>query len=150
MPKHARQFAVREIITEQSISSQDALRIELKKRGFDVTQATLSRDLNELGVSWVSADDGGRYVLQPIAEAKILRPIVGAEILSITSNESIVVVKTLPGCANAVGEFIDVQKHPDIVGTIAGDNTLLVVPASQRRTKQVMKFLREKLIEGKE
>ncbi|MEW5806153.1 MAG: arginine repressor [Acidobacteriota bacterium] len=148
MLKQARHFAIKQIITERSISSQDELRIELKKRGFSVTQATLSRDLHELGVSWVTSETGGRYELQPVAEAKILRPIVGAEVLSIHSNESMVVVKTLPGCANAVAEFIDIQKNPDIIGTIAGDNTLLVVPASYHKTKVIMKFLREKLIEG--
>jgi transcriptional regulator of arginine metabolism len=148
MSKQARQFAIKEVITEAAISSQDELRLKLKKHGFDVTQATLSRDLNELGVSWIATDNGGRYILQPAAEAKILRPIVGAEILSIVSNESTVVIKTLPGCANAVGEFIDVHKNPDIIGTIAGDNTLVIMPSSHQKTKSVMKFLKERLIES--
>ena len=149
MSKQSRQFAVKEIIAEGTISNQDELRLKLKKHGFDVTQATLSRDLNELGVSWVTTEDGGRYTLQPAADVKILRPIVSSEVLSIVANESTVVIKTLPGCASAVGEFIDVQQNSDIIGTIAGDNTLMIVPASHRKTNAVMKFLRERLIEGK-
>ena len=145
MKKQARQFAEKAIISEKAISSQDELRLELKKRGFDVTQATLSRDLSELGVGWVMTGDGGRYTLQPAAEARILRPLVGAEVLSIKANESTIVVRTLPGCANAVAEFVDVLKSDEIIGTIAGDNTLLVIPHSQRRTRQVEKFLKEKL-----
>jgi transcriptional regulator of arginine metabolism len=57
-------------------------------------------------------------------------------------------VITLPGCANTVGEYIDIQKHADIIGTVAGDNTLLIVPASVKKTQQVLRFLTHTLIEG--
>ena len=149
MSKNPRQFTIKEIIDKLPISNQDELRVELKKRGFKVTQATLSRDLRELGVGRVASGDGARYVLQPAAEVQILRPLVGAEVLSIISNESMIVVRTLPGCANVVGEFLDAQKNADIIGTLAGDNTLLVIPQSQKKTKQLVVFLKEKLIEGK-
>ncbi len=148
MTKQARQFAIKEIISSGPVSSQDELRLELRKRGFKVTQATLSRDLKELGVGRVASGNGARYMLQLAAELQILRPLVGAEVLSISANESVIVVHTLPGCANAVGEFLDSLKNPDVIGTIAGDNTLLVLPASQRKTKQVTVFLKEKLSEG--
>jgi transcriptional regulator of arginine metabolism len=149
MTKQARQYAIKEIINSKAISNQDELRLELKKRGFDVTQATLSRDLKELGVGRVATSDGAKYVLPKESEVQILRPVVGAEVVSITSNENMIVVKTLPGCANVVGEFIDVLKNPDIIGTIAGDNTLLVIPKSQAKTKQLEQLLKQKLIEGK-
>jgi len=149
MTKNPRHFAIREIIEEQFITSQDELRLALKKRGFDTTQATLSRDLKELGVSRVASGERARYVLEPAAEVEILKPLVGAEVISINSNECAIVIKTLPGCASTVGEFIDVQKHPGIIGTIAGDNALLIIPQSQKKTKTVLQFLKEKLIEGK-
>ena len=149
MEKTSRQLAVKQIIDRLQISSQDELRLELKKRGFAVTQATLSRDLKELGVGRVASGDGAKYVLQPDAEVRILRPLVGAEVISIQSNESLIVVRTLPGCANVVGEFLDAHKHPDIIGTLAGDNTLLIIPQSQKKTKKLLTFLQEKLIEGK-
>jgi len=147
MTKQERQFAIKEILATAPIGSQDALRLELRRRGVRVTQATLSRDLKNLGVSRVAADGGVQYTLEPASEARILRPLVGAEILSISSNENLIVIRTLPGCANTVGEFIDVQKNPDIIGTVAGDNTLLVIPRSYKKTKQVVDFLRHKLIE---
>lgn len=147
--KQTRQFAIKEIINSTPISSQDELRLELRKRGFRVTQATLSRDLRELGVGRVASGNGARYVLQFTAEAQIFRSVVGAEVLSVNANEGMIVIRTLPGCANSVGEFIDTLKNRDIIGTIAGDNTLLVIPQSQKRTRQVVEYLKEKLFEGR-
>lgn len=150
MDKQTRHYAIREIINARPIASQDDLRRELRRRGCVVTQATLSRDMKDLGVVRVTTDEGSRYTLQPGAGSQALRPIVGAEVLAITSNESLIVVHTLPGCANTVGEFVDMQKKGTILGTVAGDNTLLVIPASQRQTKNVVEFLKNKLIRGKE
>ena len=149
MDKNVRQYTIKEVINTLPIANQDELRIELRKRGFKVTQATLSRDLNEIGVGRMATEDGARYVLQPAGEVRILRPLVSAEVVSINSNESLIVIRTLPGCANVIGEFLDAQKNPDIIGTLAGDNTLLVIPQSQKKTKQLIAFLKEKLIEGK-
>lgn len=149
LTKHARQFAIKEAISAIPIASQDELRMEMAKRKFRVTQATLSRDLRELGVGRVVTPDGARYVLQPEAEVQVLRPLVGTQVLSIVANENLIVVKTLPGCANIVGEFLDVQQSREIIGTVAGDNTLLVIPSSRKKTQKVLQFLREKLIEGR-
>jgi len=148
MTKPERHFAIREIIQAKQIHSQDALRVELKRRGCDVTQATLSRDMTELGLSRVASAQGGYYALQVAGELQALRPLVGAEVQSIDANEAMIVVRTLPGCANTVGEYIDVQHHPDVIGTVAGDNTLLVIPSTQRKTQQVLQFLKQKLFEG--
>jgi len=148
MTKQARHFTIKEIIASKAVASQDDLRLELRKRGCVVTQATLSRDLKELGIGRVSSGNGFQYVLQPAAEVQILRPLVGAQVLSINANESMIIVKTLPGSANVIGEYLDSLNDTDIIGTIAGDNTLLVIPQSIRKTTRVMKVLREKLIEG--
>jgi len=149
MDKHARHFAIKEIIMATAVASQDALRLALKRKGYTVTQATLSRDMKELGVSWVSTESGGRYFLQSAAsEVQILRPLIGPQILGINANESVIVVRTLPGSASVVAEFIDSHNHPDIIGTIAGDNALLIIPQSQKKTKPLLEFLHEKLVEG--
>ena len=148
MTKQARQFAIKDIITSKPIGTQEVLRRELGRRGFRVTQATLSRDMNDLRVSRVAQGGTTRYILQAASDAGIMKPIVGAEVVSITANEALIVVITLPGCANTVGEYIDIQKHADIIGTVAGDNTLLVVPASVKKTQQVLRFLTHTLIEG--
>ncbi len=148
MHKHSRHFAIKEIISMKSVASQHELRLEMKKRGFNVTQATLSRDLKELGVGRVAFDDGMKYVLQPAAEVKILKPLVGAQITSILANESMVVIRTLPGSASVIAEFLDTLNNGDIIGTIAGDNTLLVIPKAHKRMDAIVKFLKTKLIEG--
>jgi transcriptional regulator of arginine metabolism len=151
MTKQARHFAIKEIITSRPIGNQDELRVELRKRKCDVTQATLSRDLAELGVSRIMSSEGARYAFQTAsaAEVQALRPVVGKEVLSILSNEGLIVIRTLPGCASIVGEFLDIQPHPEIIGTVAGDNTLLVIPSSHKRTSHVVQFLKHTLIEGK-
>jgi transcriptional regulator of arginine metabolism len=148
MTKAARQFAIKEIISSRAISTQEALRREIGKRGFRVTQATLSRDMHDLGVSRVSQNGTMRYSLPPAAGMTALNSLVNAEVLSIESNESLIVVHTYPGCASTVGEFIDVRRHPDIIGTVAGDNTVLVVPSSVKKTLVIMEYLKHTLIEG--
>lgn len=150
MTKQARHFAIKEIITSRPIANQDELRLELRRRKCQVTQATLSRDLTELGVSRALSAGGPRYVLQSaMAEVQALKPVMGPQVVSIRANENLIVVQTLPGCANIVGEFLDIQPHPEIIGTVAGDNTLLVIPSSQKKTAHVVQFLKNKLIEGK-
>jgi transcriptional regulator of arginine metabolism len=146
MTKSGRHFAIKEIISSRDIRSQEELRRELKKRGIAVTQATLSRDLRELGVGRGFA--GQSYQMQPEAEVKILRPIVGAEVLSIGANENTIVIRTLPGCASSVGEFVDMQNYPGIIGTLAGDNAVLVIPASKQNVEEIIHYLKAKLIEG--
>ena len=150
MMKQSRQFAIRELITSRPIRHQEDLRVELRKKGFTVTQATLSRDLQEIGVGRTSGtnENGGRYVLQPASEVRLLEPVVGPQIVSIAANESLIVIRTLPGCASVVGEYIDALGDPDVIGTLAGDNTLLVIPSSVRRIRKLIAALREQLLEG--
>jgi len=148
MTKTARQFAIREIIGAGSIANQDELRLALKRRGFAVTQATLSRDLRELGIARLSGGNRPHYALQADAEKEILKPIVGSQVLSMKANESMIVIRTLPACANVVAEFIDTLQQPDIIGTLAGDNTLLVIPRTQKHTAHLLTLLKDKLIEG--
>ncbi len=150
MEKQARHFAIKEIISGSVVSNQDELRHKLKGRGFSVTQATLSRDLKELGVARVSSGDVLKYVIQPaVSETQILRPLVGAQIVSIRQNEAMIVIRTLPGSASVVAEYLDTLSNADIIGTLAGDNTLLVIPSSQAKTPRVVAFLKHSLIEGR-
>jgi len=141
MTKTERQTAIREILTGQTITSQEDLRIELGRRGYGVTQATLSRDMKELGVSRLAVGGVLQYALPMDPEAEALRPIVGAEVVGIDANESLIVIHTIPGAAHTEGEFVDLQQNRDIIGTVAGDNTLLVIPASMAKTQAVLAFL---------
>ena len=147
--KQKRHFIIKEILEKDAIPSQEKLRVELKKKGLKITQATLSRDLKELGISRFSSSNGSKYVPQKNESVKSLGSLIIGEIVSIKSNENLIVVSTLPGCASVIGEYIDVQKSPEIIGTIAGDNTLLIIPKSVKKIKQIMIFLNNILIEGK-
>ncbi len=146
--KSQRHYAIKEIVGALSVANQDDLKRVLKKRGIDVTQATLSRDMKEIGIVWVSAPGGGKYSFQPEEEVRFLQPTLGAQVHSIVANEYTIVIHTLPGCAGVVAEFIDVRRSTEIIGTIAGDNTVLVIPRSIRRTTNVLEFLKSILIRG--
>ena len=148
MSKRERHFTIRRIITAGGVNSQEELRRRLSKEGCKVTQATLSRDLKDLGVVWVSGADGGHYALPSSAELPGLRPLLGAGIVDIASNESLILVRTLPGAAGTVAEFIDSQRMTDLLGTVAGDNTVLVIPRSVKKIAILERGLKEKLIKG--
>ncbi len=148
LSKEQRLFAIREIIGSTDVQSQDELRRLLKRRGASVTQATLSRDMHEIGVVRVNNPDGGRYAL-PSADARPLpAPTLGAQVLSMTANEVRIVIQTISGSASIVAEFVDRQKYHGIIGTVAGDNTVLVVPRSVRKTLEVLEYLKTTLIKG--
>lgn len=142
MNKQNRHFTIKHIITHQAIASQEELCQALRKAGFDVTQATLSRDMKELGIARVNTPDGVRYVLHVESEERRLTSLIGYEIESIDANENIVVIKTLPGRAQGVAEIIDNMHHPAILGTIAGDNTIFVGPSAVGRIDEVLRLLR--------
>jgi transcriptional regulator of arginine metabolism len=149
MTKPERHFAIKEIIATATVASQEDLRRLLLKRGCRVTQATLSRDLKDIGIAWVAGPHGGHYSLQPAGDVQVLRPLVGAEIVTVQANECLVVIRTLPGAAGTVAEFIDFQRNPEILGTVAGDNTVLVIPRTVKKTRSLEHSLKHTLIEGR-
>ncbi len=143
MGKQKRQFALKQIITHQAIANQEELCKALKKAGFDVTQATLSRDMKELGIARINTQEGVQYELRPEVEERRLQSFIGYEVEQIDANEVFVVIKTLPGRAQGVAEIIDGLQHPLILGTIAGDNTIFVTPTTTKRIKNVLRFLKD-------
>jgi transcriptional regulator of arginine metabolism len=143
MNKTHRLLAIKEIIQSKPIASQDELVLELRKRSFDVTQATLSRDLRELGVVRIHAEGGVRYALSVESEERKLQSLVGFEIMSVDCNEAMIVIRTLPGRAPGVASFIDSLHSPEILGTVAGDDTVLVLPSSTKKTQTVMNSIKE-------
>ncbi len=147
MNKNERHLALKQVITTRQIGTQDELVRALKQSGFAVTQATLSRDMKELRIARVNGPEGAHYALTPEAEEKRLQPYLAIEIESISSNESLIVVKTLPGRAQGVAEILDSFHHPDILGTLAGDNTVFVTPRSTKRIPKLVKELRGMAVE---
>ena len=146
MPKPARHLAIKEIILGRDISNQEVLRRELKRRGFSVTQATLSRDLHELGVNRTSTSSGSKYILSDDSVGPIVRPLTGQEIIAIKHNETSIVIVTLPGCASAVAQYIDRQEYEHILGSIAGDDTILIIPKSKLIIPSLIRYLHRLLV----
>jgi transcriptional regulator of arginine metabolism len=130
-----RREAVARILRSGRISTQDDLLAELRREGFRATQATLSRDLARLGARRVSRPDGGAFY--ELGEAPpgdgfaALRGLVSA----VEANGSLVVVRTHPGSAPAVARAIDLSRMPEVLGTIAGDDTIFVAPAREGRAR---------------
>lgn len=146
MTKTERLYCIRKIIAEGRVGSQEELKRALAREGCQATQATLSRDLKDLGAAWVPGPGGGRYSLSAQSDAAGLRPFMGANVTDIAGNETLVLIRTLPGAAGSVAEYIDSQKLPEALGTVAGDNTVLVIPSSVKRLAALQKLLREKLL----
>ena len=145
--KVSRHFIIREIITQKTITSQEDLAAELVKRGLDVTQATLSRDLQELNVARVHSMDGIRYLLPHDTEERQIKTLVGYEIITIDANETNVIIRTLPGRAGGVASYLDSLRNPNILGTIAGDDTIMVIPSTTKKTQTILKYIKSLMTE---
>jgi transcriptional regulator of arginine metabolism len=149
MEKAQRQLAIKQIIEENTITTQSELASALRKMGFKTTQATLSRDMQELGVAWVYTPNGAKYMLSPEQEEERLTSIIGMEIEYVEANETMVVIKTLPGRAQGVAEIVDHLRLKSVLGTIAGDNTIFITPRSVKKVKETVKALRSVLLKAK-
>ena len=113
---------------EDRIANQTDLLEQLQNRGYNTTQATLSRDLHEMGIVRIPTPEGYRYVISELEGNHSFVKIVGMEILGIYQNETAVVVKTITGRAKGVALFLDQLKHNHILATIAGENAILIIP----------------------
>lgn len=129
--RYSRQNKILDIINTHEVETQDKLVALLRKSGYKVTQATISRDIKELKLIKTLSSTGkykytvGSSVDQPISDRYI--KIFRETIQTVSSSGNIIVVKTLSGCANAAGEAIDTLNFPNVIGSLAGDNTLFLV-----------------------
>ena len=146
MNKNQRQFIIKEIIQDHDVANQEELVSLLKKRGIVVTQATLSRDFALLGIVRIHSNGKVKYSLNRTEEANIT-PLVSHEVIGVEANESIIVIRTLPGRAGGVASYIDSMRNRQILGTVAGDDTVLVSPISVKKIPALQKHLKEILFE---
>ena len=143
----SRQNKILEIIKTNEVETQDQLLNLLREAGYNVTQATVSRDIKELGLVKV-AGRGKKsiYADAPKVPERILDKygkILSETIISVKSSENLVIVKTLSGCAGAAAEVIDRVPDERILGTIAGDNTILLVVDSVSNVQFVIDMINE-------
>ncbi len=130
MNKKRRQHVILELVAAQPVASQEDLRQLLEDRGFAVTQSTLSRDLRELRLARIPTPKGARYA-SPDAMSEdhrtALEDVLPQFFASSDGVGELLVLKTIPGGAQPIAEAIDAQSYPDVLGTIAGENTILVI-----------------------
>jgi len=141
MQKTKRLLAIEKIISEENISVQEELLKKLKGKGINCTQATLSRNLRQLGVGRIPDGNGGyRYSLSEInrnQEKASFKLNIVPVIQDIVDAKGLMVIKTIPGNASNTAFFIDGAGRYEIAGTIAGDDTILIIPRDGVSVQQV-------------
>jgi transcriptional regulator of arginine metabolism len=132
MQKTKRLSVIERIISEENISSHEVLLRRLKSKGIKCTQATLSRDLRQLGTGRIPNDKGGYKYVLPESNNKIRSEISRFQVLPVITDivdaRNLLLIKTLPGNASNTAIFIDNASRYEVAGTIAGDDTILVIP----------------------
>lgn len=143
--KARRQSTIREIVAHEAVRSQEQLRQRLASRGFVVTQATLSRDIKELELVKRSADGAyqasGEDTTSKNATHGALTKALSEYLLSVEPVQQLIVIKTGIGQAQMLGLAIDRSRLADVVGTLAGDDTILVICRDPKSAAAVVKQL---------
>ncbi len=154
MDKEKRLKTIKEIITREDIASQAELLDKLEKKGFKCTQATLSRNLRQLRVSRIPGSSGElKYILKAREDAQPAEQEITDVAHAVTDMvwaQNMMLVKTLPGYAAAVASHIDRSSRIEIAGTIAGDDTILLVPNDNYSRKTILKVLKQILPGGQQ
>jgi transcriptional regulator of arginine metabolism len=137
--KIQRHAAILRVVRDRRIESQDELREALEAEGFTVTQATLSRDIRELGLAKLSDPQGGAYYTHPhrAAVRPDLAQVLPTLLVSVDGVGPLLVLKTASGSAGAVTEALDQAGWSEVIGTIAGDDTVLVITRSQKQREAI-------------
>ncbi len=149
--KSRRHFAIREILSTERISTQEELCEILKDRGYDVTQATVSRDIKELSLIKIPDGTGYSYAWPETQSPKSsnlrIKRVFQDSVVSYDYSENIIVIKTLPGAAQSIASLIDSLANPHILGTVAGDDTIFLVVKTKKSLAQVMEYFRKLVAE---
>ena len=139
--KSERQNEIIRLITSEDIETQEELASELRTLGYKVTQATVSRDIRELRLIQVASKDGGFKYAKPerheVAVSERLARILTDSLVSVDASGNLIVVKTLSGSANVAAEALDNLGWAEILGTIAGDNTIFIVVRNETDTIEI-------------
>jgi transcriptional regulator of arginine metabolism len=146
MLKGKRHDAIRDLVQRHRVASQEHLRELLIERGFDVAQATLSRDIRELRLIKVPDAEGGHhYTLPPEVwdGTPTLQRLLPTLFVGAEGTRNLLVIKTLAGGAQAVAEALDWEEWPEVLGTLAGDDTILVILRDDAHMTAVLGRLEE-------
>jgi transcriptional regulator of arginine metabolism len=144
MSKAARQKAILDLLEQGPVESQDALQHSLVRRGFDVGQATLSRDIHELKL--VKGPEGYARITESKASDTFLPSVMHMAyqfVVEIRQAQNMLVIKTTVGSAQPVAAALDASRWPEVVGTLAGDDTVFVVAADKKKAHALARRIRE-------
>ena len=145
--KTVRQMAILDIIAKQDVETQEELAEALRARGIQVTQATVSRDIKELRLLKVLTPSGSyKYATADKAENGLSERFIrmlAESLLSVAASNNLIVVKTLSGSANVAAEALDSLHWPEILGTLAGDNTILLIIRTEAEAPEVVRRIQE-------
>ena len=142
--KAVRHAKIKEIIEREIIETQEDLAEALHRHHIEVTQATVSRDIRELMLVKVPTGDGRSRYASPMdktvvfSKSRISR-LFQDSVIGMDFSENIIVIKTLPGAANVVASALDYAKWPEIIGTVAGDDNIIVVVKPKEAVAKVIK-----------
>ena len=148
----ARREAIRRLIRGRRVATQEDLRGLLAGQGFEVTQGTLSRDLHRLGARRAPDVEGGTVYELPSEDAAAVPGVIEALnplVRGIRDNGALVVVHTTPGAAQAVALALDQARLPEVLGTIAGDDTVFVAPMQAASASRLTRVLQGLLRKGR-
>jgi transcriptional regulator of arginine metabolism len=150
--KSERQSRLLQVIREQEISTQEELVTGLNQAGMEVTQATISRDIKELGIIKVSTAGGSqKYVPMErsgeVASGRLMKVFAEA-VIQIDAAMNLVILKTLPGMAQAGASALDSMRLGEIVGSIAGDDTVFIATRSVEQAEQLCHLLQRIAMNG--
>lgn len=144
--KNRRQRRILEIVSNETIGTQKELAERLQQEGFETTQATISRDIKELLLVKVNiGGDRYKYVIAqetPVTDAK-LRMVLREFILSYDYSENLLILNTAPGNANTVASAIDRARWPQVIGTLAGDDTVMLVIKPKEAVQDVVEKIED-------
>lgn len=146
--KTRRQMKIQELVTNEVIRTQEELAQRLLEEGYNVTQATISRDIKEMGLIKVpSSNEEYRYSIpgeaHPISYTDRLRRMCREALVSVESSENIVVIRTIPGNAQALALLIDNAGWKEVIGTVAGDDTIFLVIKPKENVAVILDTIRE-------
>jgi len=144
MSKTARHKAILDLLDQGPVESQDLLQHRLERKGFEVGQATLSRDIHELKL--VKGAEGYRRADQSLGAESVLPSVmhlVHEFVVEIREAQNLLVVKTTVGSAQPVAAALDASRWPEVVGTLAGDDTVLVIASDKKKAHALARRIRE-------
>lgn len=146
MARTGRQLKLLELISRSEIKTQEALAEALREEGYNVTQATVSRDIKELGlVKVMTANSGYKYAQPQPQEQKNsgkLLNLFREAVINIDYSENIIVIKTISGSANAAAALVDKMNIEDVIGCVAGDDTILIIVKHKDKASDIVEKLK--------